>query len=272
MTYTHEAPGQGQERHRTRIFLAGGSGTVSRPASHLPMMGWGQALDLFLTDDVEVVNCARGRASSKSFRERGRLQWILDAMAPGDYLVVAWGQIDWKPDPGLHTEPFEDFIEHLRAYVTGARERGGHPILMIPFERRRIDRHGNVSRFLGDYPVAMRQLAQEEFVPLVDMYGQSLQWWEELGPEDTKHVFTYLRPGEPLLPVVQDADNVHVRPEGAIEVARFTARALLTQQVIPAHWVKDLDRRTFSYEEMGWLDDATFQHRTKSRVTPARDL
>ncbi|MGW5423044.1 rhamnogalacturonan acetylesterase [Streptomyces sp. NPDC003943] len=267
MTYTDEQPG-----HRTRIFLAGGSGTVSRPASHLPMMGWGQALDLFLTDDLEVVNCARGRASSKSFRERGRLQWILDAMAPGDYLVIAWGQIDWKPDPGLHTEPFEDFIEHLRAYVTGARERGGHPILMAPFERRRIDRHGNVSRFLGDYPVAMRQLAQEEFVPFVDVYGQSLQWWEELGPEDTKHVFTYLRPGEPLLPVVQDADNVHVRPEGAIEVARFTVRALLTQQLIPAHWVKDLDRRTFSYDEMGWLDDATFLHRTKSRVTPARDL
>ncbi|WP_392673320.1 rhamnogalacturonan acetylesterase [Streptomyces sp. LN785] len=231
------------------------------------MAGWAQALPLFLTEDVEVVNCARARASSKSFRERGRLQWILEAMAPGDYLLFGFGQIDWKPDEGLHTEPFGTFLEHMRAYATGAREAQGHPVVLLPFERRRVDRHGNVARFLGDYPAAMRQLAGEEHLPVVDLYGQSLAWWEELGPENSKHAFTYLRPGEPLQEIVQDADNVHLRAEGAIECARYVARSLLTQQIVPAHWVKDLNRRTFSYNELGWLDDATFAHLTKSRVS-----
>ncbi|MER6388278.1 rhamnogalacturonan acetylesterase [Streptomyces sp. NPDC059382] len=263
MTY---APGPGQE-HRPRIFVAGGSNSVHRPYSFLPMAGWTQALPLFLNEAVEVVNCSRARASSKSFRERGRLQWILDTMRPGDYLLFGFGQTDWKPDPGLHTEPFSTFLEHMTAYVHGTRERGGHPVILLPYERRRIDRHGNVARFLGDYPVAARQLAEDEHVPVVDLYEQSLQWWEELGPEATKAVFTYLRPGEPLQEHVLDGDNVHLRAEGAIECARFIARSMLEQGVIPAHWGRDLDRTRFSYEELGWLDEETFWHRTKSRVS-----
>ncbi|MEV6579594.1 rhamnogalacturonan acetylesterase [Streptomyces sp. NPDC051582] len=265
MTY---APGQ-QERPPAprRIFVAGDSVAVTRPHSYLPMAGWAQALPLFLTDAVEVVNCARARASSKSFRERGRLQWILDNLEPDDRLLFGFGQIDWKTDPGLHTKPFSTFQEHMAAYVHGARERGAHPVIVLPYERRRVDAHGNVARFLGDYPLAARQLAEDEHVPVVDLYGQSLRWWEELGPEPSKLVFTHLRPGEPLLEKVQDGDNVHLRAEGAIECARFVAGALTEQGAVPRPWVRDLDRRRFSYEEMGWLDEETFEHRTKSRVS-----
>ncbi|MCX4830772.1 rhamnogalacturonan acetylesterase [Streptomyces sp. NBC_01016] len=253
--------------HAPRVFVAGDSTAVTRPNTHLPMTGWAQALHLFLADEVEVVNCARARSSSKSFRERGRLRWILEQLAPGDYFIVGFGQIDWKPDPGLHTEPFDDFQEHLRAYICGTRDAQAHPVILLPYERRRVDRHSNVSRFLGDYPLAMRELAREEHVPVVDLYGQSVAWWEELGPEDSKRAFTYLRPGEPLMGVVLDADNVHVRPEGAIECARFVARSLLEQEVLPAHLVQDLGRRTFSYEELGWLDEATYDRLTKERVS-----
>ncbi|MFI1454422.1 rhamnogalacturonan acetylesterase [Streptomyces roseus] len=265
MTY---APGQ-QERPAAprRIFVAGDSVAVTRPYSYLPMAGWAQALPLFLTDAVEVVNCARARASSKSFRERGRLQWILDTMEAGDYLLFGFGQTDGKPDPELHTDPFTTFLEHMRAYVDGARERRGHPVIYLPYERRRIDRHGNVARPLGDYPVAARRLAEDEHVPVVDMYGQSLQWWEELGPEATKSVFTYLRRGEPLLRDVLDGDNVQLRAEGAIECARFAVRSMLEQGVIPSHWVRDLERTRFSYDEMGWLDEETFRRHTASRVS-----
>ncbi|MFE2306263.1 hypothetical protein [Streptomyces sp. NPDC059411] len=188
-------------------------------------------------------------------------------MEPGDYLVFGFGQIDWKPDPGLHTDPFSTFQEQLAAYVHGVRARQGHPVILLPYERRRIDRHGNVARFLGDYPLAARQLAEDEHVPVVDLYGQSVRWWEELGPEASKRVFTYLRPGEPLQQNIQDGDNVHLRAEGAIECARFVARSMLEQGVIPSHWGRDLDRRSFGYEEMGWLDEETFAHRTKSRVS-----
>ncbi|MFD3544899.1 rhamnogalacturonan acetylesterase [Streptomyces sp. NPDC058655] len=260
------APGQ-PRGGRPRVFVAGDSTAVSRPHGYLPMAGWAQALPLFLGDAVEVVNCARARASSKSFRERGRLQWILDTIAPGDYLLFGFAQIDAKADPGLHTDPFSTYGEHMAAYVHGARERQAHPVVVLPYELRRIDAHGNVTRSLGDYPLAARRLAEDEHVPLVDLYGQSLEWWEELGPEASKRAFTYLRPGEPVQKNVQDGDNVHLRAEGAIECARFVVRSLLEQGVIPSHWGGDLDRRRFSYDEMGWLDEETFERQTESRVS-----
>ncbi|MFD7259162.1 rhamnogalacturonan acetylesterase [Streptomyces sp. NPDC059874] len=263
MTYTTGQPQGG----RSRIFIAGDSTAVTRPYSYLPMAGWAQALPLFLTDAVEVVNCARARASSKSFRERGRLQWILDNIAPGDHLLFGFGPIDRKPDAGLHTEPFSTFQEHMAAYVHGARERQAHPVILLPYELRRIDAHGNVGRPLDEHVLASRLLAEDEHVPVVDLHGQSLEWWEELGPEASKSVFTFLRPGEPLQRNVVDWDNVHVRAEGAIECARFVARSMLEQGIIPSHWGRDLDRRRFSYDEMGWLDEETFQHRTSSRVS-----
>ncbi|MFK0233021.1 rhamnogalacturonan acetylesterase [Streptomyces vinaceus] len=250
-----------------RIFVVGDSAAVTRPHGHLPMAGWAQVLALFLTDAVEVVDCARARASSKSFREEGRLQWVLDQLEPGDYLLVTFGHEDAKADPGLRTEPFSTHQEHMAAYVHGARERQAHPVIVLPYERRRMDVHGNAARTLGDYPVAARQLADDEHVPVVDLYGQSVQWWEELGPQASKGAFAHRRQGEPLLEKVQDGDNVHLRAEGAIECARFVARSLAEQSVIPFPWVRDLDRRRFSYEEMGWLDEETFSHRTHSRVS-----
>ncbi|MGW8783561.1 rhamnogalacturonan acetylesterase [Streptomyces sp. NPDC055796] len=264
MTY---APGLRQQGRRPRIFVAGDSAAATRPYGSLPRAGWAQALPVFLTDAVEVVNCARARASSKSFREDGRLQWVLDHLEPGDYLLVAFGQEDGKADQALHTEPFSSYQEQMAAYVHGARERQAHPVIVLPYERRRMDLHGNAARSLGDYPFAARQLADDEHVPVVELYGQSVQWWEELGPEGSKGAFAHRRQGEPLLEGVQDGDDAHLRAEGAIECARFVARCLAEQAVVPYSWLRDLDRRRFSYEELGWLDEETFSHRTNSRVT-----
>ncbi len=60
-----------------RIFLAGGSSTVTREAGKAPMTGWGQVLHFFLTPEIEVVNCARAGASARTFHERAAHHWWL---------------------------------------------------------------------------------------------------------------------------------------------------------------------------------------------------
>jgi lysophospholipase L1-like esterase len=250
-----------------RVFVSGDSTVVTRSLSFLPMVGWGQVLHLFLADDVEVVNCARARASSKSFADRGRLQWIAENARPGDYHLISFGQCDWMPEDGIHAEPFGEFQDYLRRFVQDTRDAGAHPVLVVPQERRRIDQHGNVRRFLGDYPLATLEVAREESVALVDLYGQTIAWWEELGFEGTRRVFRHLKPGEPMLPQMKERDETHLRAEGAIECARFVARALRDQRVLPADRIRDLDRRRFSTDEIGWLDDETFAERTRQRVS-----
>jgi lysophospholipase L1-like esterase len=250
-----------------RVFVSGDSTVVTRSVSYLPMVGWGQVLHLFLAEAVEVVNCARARASSKSFADRGRLRWIADHLRPGDYHLISFGQCDWMPEDGIHTEPFGDFQDYLRRFVQETRDAGAHPVLVVPQERRRVDRWGNVRRFLGDYPAATAEVAGEESVPLVDLYGQTIAWWEELGFEGTRRVFRHLKPGEPMLPQMKERDETHLRAEGAIECARFVVRAMLEQRIVPAGLVRDLDRRRFDADAVGWLDDATFAARTRERVS-----
>lgn len=100
-------PEQGRPR---RIFLAGDSAAVTREASKAPMTGWGQVLHFFLgSQEVEIVNCARAGASARTFSERGRLDWILQHIRPGDYLFTSFGINDAKPEEWLRTEAYGDF-------------------------------------------------------------------------------------------------------------------------------------------------------------------
>lgn len=97
-------------KEKKTIYLAGDS-TVQGYADDQYIAGWGQYLDLFLEDNITVVNCAKGGRSSRSFINEGRL-WdidnssfnftfsenngnsIEDVIKEGDYLFIQFGHND----------------------------------------------------------------------------------------------------------------------------------------------------------------------------------
>jgi len=213
------------------VFVTGDSTAATYAGYEAPRAGWGQALEEFLAKDVEVVNQAWSGASSKSFAEAGLLDQVLEDIEPGDYLLVSFGHNDSKTDD-RGTDPYTTYQEYLELYIDGARERGAHPVLVTPVERRRFDAAGGVRTSLGQYPDAMRQLAEREDVPLVDLTHLSLLRWAELGPEGTTEEFLHLAPGEH--PNYPDGvtDNTHFQARGAIELARLVVRDLKDQRVL----------------------------------------
>lgn len=249
----------------TAIYLAGGSTVCSRQRSMAPMAGWGQTLPLFV-QGVEVVNCARAGASTKSFMERGRLGWILDNIKPEDLLVISFGLSDMKPTAGVFTEAFGAFQTNLRRYVNEARDRGAHPVLVTSHERRVFDHYGNMRRPLEMYPAAMREVAVQLSVPLVELNEWSIAWWRQLGPDGTKSLFVYLEPGEH--PNYPDgvADNSHLRGHGALECSRFVASQLLAQGMLPAQYFRNLETGFDADQVVEFLDDEAFDRMTKTRV------
>ncbi|OEJ54662.1 rhamnogalacturonan acetylesterase [Streptomyces agglomeratus] len=228
--------------HRMRtVFVAGDSTAAGKSVSAAPETGWGMALPFFLHEHLAVANRAVNGRSSKSFIDEGRLAPILEAIRPGDFLLVQFGHNDQKrEDPARHTEPWTSYQEHLLQYVTGARARGACPVLLTSVERRRFDAAGTALATHGAYPRAVRALAAEHGVPLLDIAALSLALWQKLGPEPSKRYFHWLAPGES--PNYPDgvSDNTHFHPPGAIEVARMTARALRSEQVLGAHEVRRL--------------------------------
>lgn len=235
------APGRGGPRHRGTVYIAGDSTAAPKTAAAAPEAGWGMALPVFLGHGWTVANHAVNGRSSKSFHDEGRLAPILEAIAPGDLLLVQFGHNDEKTDdPARGTDPHTTYQDYLRRYLDGARERGARPVLLTPVERRRFGPDGRARPTHGEYPAAMRALAAAEGVPLIDLQAASLAAWDRLGPEGTLEIFLHLAPGEHPGHPDGKQDNTHFRPRGAIEVARMAARGL-KGRVLPPSAVRRLD-------------------------------
>ncbi|MFI5885900.1 rhamnogalacturonan acetylesterase [Streptomyces sp. NPDC051554] len=215
--------GGGVRRNRS-LYIAGDSTAAQKYSTEAPETGWGMALPFFLRKGVEVSNQAVNGRSSKSFVDEGRLDAILAAIRPGDFLLVQFAHNDEKTaDPTRYTGPWTTYQDYLRMYIDGARAHGARPLLATPVERRRFDVDGNALPTHGDYPAAMRALAQEERVALLDIEALSLALWQRLGVEETKVYFNWTD---------TEQDNTHFNPPGAIAVARLVARELLRTRVL----------------------------------------
>lgn len=193
-----------------------GDSTVARNNIHsYPQTGMSQGLLLYLKESVRLESHAKNGRSTKSFLNEGRFQSIEAAMQPGDILLIQFGHNDNKDDPARHTDPQTDFKDNLRLYINTARGKGAFPVLVTPISRRYFDEQGN---FLpgshGPYPAAMREVAAEEAVPLVDLTAVTEEFLTQTGDEASKPLFIWPK------------DNTHLKPEGAVKMAGFLAEGL----------------------------------------------
>jgi lysophospholipase L1-like esterase len=197
------------------LFLVGDSTMANKPMRPAqPERGWGQMLPAYFQDSVRIVNLAANGRSSKSFRDEGRWQPVLDQLQSGDYVIIQFGHNDEKgKGPARQTEPFGSFKQNLERYVREVRERGGKPILATSIVRRTFDAHGGALKDThGDYIVATRQVAAEQQVPLLDMQRDSAQMVQKLGPEWSKRLYMSFQPGE-----------FGSLPEGLEDITHFNA-------------------------------------------------
>ena len=100
-----------------------------------------------------------------------------------------------------------------------ALEKRAHPILITPVQRRNFTDSGKVIDKHGDYPAAMRELALELNVPLLDITRESTRLLEKLGVEASKDLFMWLKPGKYAYYPDGEQDNTHFTEYGAYQIA-----------------------------------------------------
>ena len=98
-------------------------------------------------------------------------------MKRGDYLFIQFGHNDQK-DTRPGAGPFTTYKTNLLRFIAEARKLGGLPVLLTPMERKA----GIISNTLGDFPAAVRQVAKEQNVPLIDLNQMSKTLYAALGP------------------------------------------------------------------------------------------
>jgi lysophospholipase L1-like esterase len=218
------------------IFLAGDS-TVTDQENE-PWASWGQMFPRFLTPEIVVANYAESGETLKAFRRENRLAKIISMMKPGDFLFIEFAHNDQKPG-GNHVDPYTTYQEQIRYFMNEARKKGGIPLLVTSTARRAFDEHGKIKNTLLEYPNAMRQLAKEENVPLIDLNAMSKVLYETLGVENSTKAFVHYPantfPGQdkPL------EDNTHFNPYGAYELAKCVVQSILDQKLELAQYIVD---------------------------------
>lgn len=205
------------------IFLAGNSTVTDQ--DNEPWCGWGQMLPRFLNDGVAVANYAESGEAGNSFISAGRFDKILSKMKEGDYLFIEFGHNDQKqkgPDKG----PYTSYKKSLKMLIDGTRAKGGIPVLVTPMHRRRFDEKGKIINTLDDYPDAVRLLASEESVMLIDLHEMSRVLYEAWGPEESKKAFVHYPAG--TFPGQDEAleDNTHFNAFGGNQICKCILRAI----------------------------------------------
>ncbi|MBM7540706.1 glycosyl hydrolase family 28 protein [Amphibacillus cookii] len=203
------------------VFLIGDSTVSDYPDDQYPQTGWGQVLDSFFNDEVDVHNYAKSGASTKSFISEGRFSQVEAALEKGDYLFIQFGHNDQKQDQERHTKPYLDYTANLTYFVKSAIKKGAKPILVTPVARRQFSQLGNVIDSHGDYTKAVRELAITLSVPLIDLAKRSANLYERYGIEQSKLLFLWIEQGLYNYFPEGKSDNTHFSLEGAKQIAQL---------------------------------------------------
>ena len=206
-----------------KIYICGDSTAASYSQEEAPMVGWGQVLGEII--DVPVENRAMAGRSSKSYLAEGRLQKIETDIEPGDLLLIQFTHNDTSDLVWRHTDPWTSFLHCLSIYVDTARQNQAVPVLLTPICVRSWE--GDVlQESHGVYPDAVRHLALERNVPLIDLYQESKQYLRKIGEEASRKLYMNVEKG--IYPRYPDGqtDNTHTQRAGAEAWAGIVAEKL----------------------------------------------
>ncbi|WP_274651365.1 rhamnogalacturonan acetylesterase [Paenibacillus humicola] len=199
---------------RPVVFLAGDSTVQTYSREHAPQAGWGQFIGRYFTDGVRFDNRAIGGRSSKTFITEGRLDALAETMKPGDWLLVQMGHNDATASrPERYTDPHTDYKRYLAEYAAAARARGATPVFVTPVGRLHYE-DGSFQNDFAAYCCAMKEVAERENAPLIDLMALSLAYYTSVGYAEAESFFMI---------VVNGTDRTHFTEKGADVIAGLVA-------------------------------------------------
>ena len=204
--------------HKIKIVLVGDS-TVNDQG------GWGYGFKQFVTSDVEVINTAMNGRSSMSFMREGR--WTNALALHGDYYFIQFGHNNQPGKPGRSTD-MPTFIANLKQYVDDTKAIGAKPVLVTPLSRRQWDgkNPGKIKSTLEPYAQAVRKIAVEKNVPLIELHERSKEFYEQVGRAAVEQF-------SPIKTVdgTNSIDGTHLAGVGRVLIARLVVEEV--RQKIP---------------------------------------
>lgn len=217
----------------TTIFLCGNSTVVDQGTE--PWASWGQMFTRWFveqslntkpsTQNISIANYAESGLTATSFMAQNRLEKILSVIREGDYVICEFGHNDEK-EKGPGTGAWYHYSVALKKFVDMVRAKKGNIIFCTPTQRRFFDAEGKIKNTHGDFPAAMKAVAERENVPLIDLSAETKTLFETMGVEGSKHLLVHYPMGTFPWQQKKFSDNTHFNPFGAYEVSKLVVMGL----------------------------------------------
>ncbi|MBQ8423440.1 MAG: rhamnogalacturonan acetylesterase [Coprobacter sp.] len=222
---------------KVRVHTIGDSTMADYAENTTRTRGWGEMFQEFFTDDVEVINYARGGRSTRSFMNEGLWDKVKANIQPGDYVFIQFAHNDEKGGgtysaDGRGTDPWGHYKRNLEIYVNETRALQATPVLITPIVRRYFTKEGTISdkgchnlskgedRTELDYVYVMKLVAREMNVPLIDHTALTKSFVESLGAENTTRL------------IYVPTDGTHTQATGAALYAQMVAREMKRMDIL----------------------------------------
>lgn len=189
------------------VYLLGDSTVCDQPSE--PYASWGQMLPRFFGSQAAVANYAQSGESLRSTLSAKRLEKVLSGVRKGDYLLMQFGHNDMK------SVTAEAYKIDLKRFADDATKLGANVVLVTPMHRRTF-REQKLTNSLKDFPDAVRSLAREQNLPLIDLHAMSKALYESLGPDKSGVLF-------------KTGDGTHHNNYGAYQLAKCVVEDIRTR-------------------------------------------
>lgn len=191
----------------TTVYLVGDSTMTDQMME--PWAAWGQMLPRFFKEPVVIANYAECGETAASFIGEKRWPKIMSEISKGDYVFMQFG----INDRGTPADRFKGYFETM---IKEAREKGAIPVLVTSQNLKRLGPDGKGVETLGIYPGAMREVAEAQKTPLIDLNQMSMVLYGAMGPEGINHAFV---------------DGTHHSDWGAYELCKCVVSEILRQKI-----------------------------------------
>lgn len=198
-----------------------------------PERGWGQRLKSYVDTNVVVANYAQNGRSTKSVQTLGIWDNVKKDLKAGEYLFIQFGHNDSKEsDTTRYAAPYGAYQDNIRLFVDHALSVGAKPVLFTPVSRRWFDDQGKLkTECHGDYPDAVKQVAEEYGLPLIDANKVTQQWLMSLGDEASRKYYMWIEKGTNPKHPDGKVDNTHTNVAGARQIVNLLLPEIV--KVIP---------------------------------------
>ena len=246
------------------IWVAGDS-TAARGAGDA-QQGWGVLLaDYFDPAKMNVVNCARGGRSSRTFITEGLWGQLVAGIRPGDIVLIQFGindagALNDEPPPPLRargsipglgdeTKEIDNVITkrhevvhtygwYMRKMVADVKDKGAKPVVLSTTVRN-IWKDGRIERGAGRYGAWAAQVAKEADVPFIDLANLVADQLEPMGQDKVKALYP--------------RDHTHFNAAGADLHAAAVVAGLKGLPRSPIAGTLSAKGETVAADRTGWL-------------------